>query len=175
MPATDRPEVAARRERLRAWIREKFNGSRKAFLEDAASRGTPLDPTEVSNLQSGGKSFGEVKAQMVELAANMPPGYLVQPQSQTVGLDAEIVRAAIILARKSFKLAHDEELVIERDAELFAQALRAALAKRQMMGVKSGNGSRSGDGKTGSTSSTSGASQDGAETGPKVGRKRRTS
>ncbi|HIE0523775.1 TPA: S24 family peptidase [Stenotrophomonas maltophilia] len=81
MASEDTPVVAARRSRLRAWIKEHFDGSRKAFLEDVASRGGYLDPTEVSNLQSGKKSFGEVKAEQVEIAANMPKGYLVSPLS----------------------------------------------------------------------------------------------
>lgn len=79
MAATDNPTVAARRSRLRAWIQEKFAGSRKAFLEDVAARGGFLDPTEVSNLQTGKKSFGEKKAEQVEIAAGMPKDYLVRP------------------------------------------------------------------------------------------------
>ncbi|HHA2702392.1 TPA: helix-turn-helix transcriptional regulator [Stenotrophomonas maltophilia] len=79
MAADDTPTVAARRARLRAWINENFSGSRKRFLEDAAARGHVLDGTEVSNLQSGKKSFGEVKAAQYEAAAGMPEGYLVSP------------------------------------------------------------------------------------------------
>lgn len=93
--------------------------------------------------------------------------------SQSVGLDGETVRAAIILAKKSFKLAHDEDLLIERDPELFSQALRAALAKRQKMGVKGDIGSRSGDGKVGAARGASGASQDGAKARAKTSRKQR--
>ena len=79
MAAEDTPTVAARRDRLRSWIQERFNGSRKAFLEDVAARGASLDPTEVSNLQTGKKSFGEKKAEQIELAAGMPKDYLVRP------------------------------------------------------------------------------------------------
>jgi len=79
MAADDTPTVAARRVRLREWIRERFAGSRKAFLEDVASRGGELDPTEVSSLQSGKKSFGEKKAEQIEIAAGMPKDYLVRP------------------------------------------------------------------------------------------------
>ncbi|MFZ6696798.1 S24 family peptidase [Stenotrophomonas acidaminiphila] len=81
MAAEDTPLVAARRARLRSWIRDRFQGSRKAFLEDVAARGAFLDPTEVSNLQTGRKSFGEKKAEQVELAAGMPKDYLVRPLS----------------------------------------------------------------------------------------------
>ncbi len=79
MAAEDTPTVAARRDRLRSWIQDRFNGSRKAFLEDVAARGASLDPTEVSNLQTGKKSFGEKKAEQIELAAGMPKDYLVRP------------------------------------------------------------------------------------------------
>ncbi|HFF3031952.1 TPA: helix-turn-helix transcriptional regulator [Stenotrophomonas maltophilia] len=79
MASSDTPTVAARRARLKAWIDENFGGSRKAFLEDVASRGHRLDGTEVSNLQRGNKSFGEVKAAQYEIAAGMPDGYLVSP------------------------------------------------------------------------------------------------
>lgn len=79
MASEDTPTVTARRDRLRSWIQERFNGSRKAFLEDVAARGATLDPTEVSNLQTGRKSFGEKKAEQIELAAGMPKDYLVRP------------------------------------------------------------------------------------------------
>lgn len=79
MASEDTPTVTARRDRLRSWIQERFNGSRKAFLEDVAARGAALDPTEVSNLQTGRKSFGEKKAEQIELAAGMPKDYLVRP------------------------------------------------------------------------------------------------
>jgi hypothetical protein len=79
MSAADTPTVAARRKRLTAWIKQHCGGSRKEFVEAARSRGIKLNPTEVSNLQSGKKSFGEVKAGEYEQAAGMPPGYLVSP------------------------------------------------------------------------------------------------
>jgi hypothetical protein len=79
MPATDSPVVKARRDRLRSWIKERFKGSRKDFVADAEARGHKIDPTEVSNLQTGRKSFGEKKAAALEVQARMPPGYLVTP------------------------------------------------------------------------------------------------
>jgi hypothetical protein len=79
--------VAARRQRLSAWIETRFGGSRKAFLEDAAARGHKIDGTEVSNLRSGKKSFGEKKAAMLEEQAAMPKGYLVEALRPETGLD----------------------------------------------------------------------------------------
>ena len=78
MAASDTELVAARRARLRAWIQDRFGGKRKEFLEEAASRGHKIDASEVSNLQSGAKSFGEKKAAILEEQAAMPAGYLVK-------------------------------------------------------------------------------------------------
>lgn len=79
MSGTDTPIVAARRKRLKAWIADRFGGKRKDYIDDAAVRGHKIDPTEVSNLQSGRKSFGEKKAAMLEEQSDMPAGYLVTP------------------------------------------------------------------------------------------------
>lgn len=105
MASTDTPIVAARRERLRLWIREHHDGSRKAFLDAVKARGVELNPSEVSNLQTGNKSFGENKAAEYESAAGMPRGFLVNaldPVSQPARLDTaklasliETVEAAV--------------------------------------------------------------------------------
>ncbi|WP_052688063.1 hypothetical protein [Xanthomonas sp. MUS 060] len=134
MPAEDNPIVAARRKRLRGWIADKFDSSRKAFLEDVASRGKFLDPTEISNLQSGKRSFGENKAREIELAASMPEGYLVSPLANSTHanlaasesateapLPALLTRAHRILAARGPYSLDDE-----RDAYAFSQAYVAA-------------------------------------------------
>lgn len=124
MAATDSELVAARRARLRSWIRDRFQGSRKSYLEEAASRGYKIDASEVTNLQSGAKSFGEKKAAILEEQSAMPAGYLVKaldpvaepkafavgedpraygmadPQSQAARLDPEKIAAAISFVRQ---------------------------------------------------------------------------
>ena len=67
-------------------------------------------------------------------------------QSQPPRLDAEIILAAIKLAKKSVRLGANEVLDIERSPEEFAAALRNAIALRERLeaehGVKSGSGDR---------------------------------
>lgn len=125
MGAKDRPEVAARRERLSAWIRDRFGDSRKAFLQDAEARGFKLDPTEISNLRNGAKSFAEVKARQIEIAAGMPEGYLVRPlpPSQPQGLDLETLQIALVAVKKAIKKAK-VEIDLYDTAPLIALAYR---------------------------------------------------
>lgn len=146
MTALDAPVVAARRERLRAWIGDRFEGSRKAFIEEAAARGYKIDPTEVSNLQSGKKSFGEKKAAMLEEQAAMPPGYLVTPfkevtkpkTSQSVRLNVEklanlieTVEAAVTQSRRQLP-AHTKAKII---ATLYSHDQAAAASSPQAVQV----------------------------------------
>lgn len=169
MASTDTPLVAARRSRLRLWIQQKHGGSRKEFLEAVKARGFDLNPSEVSNLQTGNKSFGENKAAEYEAAAGMPRGFLVNaldPLSQPARLDTEILLAAITLAKKALRLGAGEELVIERDPELFAQALRTAIAKR--FRLEGGHGTELGtrDGQVGAAGSAARAQEGGASEKP---------
>ncbi|MEN5117470.1 hypothetical protein ABE488_09075 [Luteimonas sp. TWI662] len=170
MSASDTPLVAARRARLKAWIRDQHAGSRKDFVAAAAARGVQLNPTEVSNLQTGQKSFGEKKAAELESAAGMPTGYLVAAlddpamMSHAARLDAEIIRAAILLAKRALRLAHDQDLVIERDPEVFAQALLTAMAQRERMEATRRDEPGSGDGKARPVGSAARAPKDGTVT-----------
>lgn len=90
--------------------------------------------------------------------------------SQWERLDADMIRAAITLAKKSLKLAHGDELVIERDPALFAQALRTAIAADKRKGGEGGSGS--GDGQIGAIGSASSSSKDGSQAEAKPRRKR---
>lgn len=102
------------------------------------------------------------------------PHPLVQaPASQPERLTADIIRSAIILAKKSFRLASDEELVIERDPEVFAQALRTALAAKQRREKEGGTESGSGDGQVGTTRRAKGAAKDGEADQASTGRRRK--
>lgn len=76
--ARDTETVAARRQRLREWIAERFGGSQVAFLADAAQRGAPINQGELSGLLRT-KPFGERRAIKLEKQAAMPEGYLARP------------------------------------------------------------------------------------------------
>jgi len=78
-------------------------------------------------------------------------------KSQSLQLDASTIRHAITLAKKAMRLGAGEELVIEHDPEVFAQALRAALATREQREKEHGIRYGSGDGEVGGASSASGA------------------
>ncbi len=67
---TDRSPVSLRRERLKQWIDERFNGSQAAFVA-----ATGINQGELSGLLKS-KSFGEKRAASLEAAAKMPAGYL---------------------------------------------------------------------------------------------------
>lgn len=71
----DTPKVAARRRRLAEWIEANYEPGRQqaAFVE-----ATGIAQSEVSQLLKD-KSFAEKKAESIEKAAGMPPGYLVDP------------------------------------------------------------------------------------------------
>lgn len=69
--------------------------------------------------------------------------------SQSLGLDAITIGSAITLAKKAFRLGAGEELVIERDPEAFAQALRTAIAMRMRLEEADVVRSGSGDGQAG--------------------------
>ena len=126
MAATDTPLVAARRIRLREWIKTRHGGSRQSFLEAAEANGFALNPSEVSNLQNGKKSFGENKAAQYELAAGMPPGYLVKaldPPSQPAGLDLDTLRVALVALQEA-AAAEDLEIDLYKSAPIIAFAYR---------------------------------------------------
>lgn len=76
--AKDTETVAARRQRLREWIAERFSGSQVAFLADAAKRGQRINQGELSGLLRS-KPFGERRAIKLEKQAAMPDGYLAHP------------------------------------------------------------------------------------------------
>jgi len=59
-----------RRQNLRLWIEEKFEGSQARFVD-----ATGINQGELSALLKD-KSFGEKKARKLELLAGMPEGYL---------------------------------------------------------------------------------------------------
>jgi len=71
------PIVKARRERLQEWIDTHYGGSRSAFIQAAS-----IHHGELSGLLRT-KSFGERRAESLEKAAGMPPGYLVSPLIET--------------------------------------------------------------------------------------------
>ncbi|WP_242691101.1 S24 family peptidase [Lysobacter enzymogenes] len=73
MSADDRPEVALRRRRLKAWIDTHFRGRKADFI-----RAYGLNQGEISGLLRT-KSFGEKRAASLEAATGMPPGYLSAP------------------------------------------------------------------------------------------------
>lgn len=75
---TDDP-AQVRREQLRRWIAERFNGEQVQFISDCASRDYHLNQGELSGLLKQ-KSFGEKKARALEAAAGMPHRYLDTPQ-----------------------------------------------------------------------------------------------
>lgn len=112
----------------------RHGGSRKTFLESAKLRGFDLNPSEVSNLQTGNKSFGENKAAEYEAAAGMPPGYLVKaldPVSQLQRLPTRIILRAIQLMREATNKVEGEAVDVEEDPELFAELLQLATLEPQ--------------------------------------------
>lgn len=87
----DSPIVAARRERLRQWIEDRHAGVQAGFVA-----ATGINQGELSLLLKN-KSFGERKAEAIEVAAGMPTGYLtnaldVQPPSGVVGRASQPAR-----------------------------------------------------------------------------------
>ena len=147
MSADDSPLVRARRTRLKAWIGARFAGSRKDFVDEAATRGHKLDAAEMTSLQNGHRSFGEKKAAMLETQAAMPQGYLVkaldpypdgtlqafpeltpaqaamQSRSQLQRLDPDVLRIAATTARE----IAGRPLDLVQDAEFIAQTYNAVM------------------------------------------------
>lgn len=166
MPSADTPLVAARRAKLKAWIRDRHEGSRKLFLEAVAVRGVTLNPTEVSNLQTGGKSFGEKKAAELETAAGMPPGYLVAALddvdllSHAERLDVAMIRHTIKRMREATKLSEGQAVNVEADPELFVELLRLSIIEARENGDGE-RGVRQAGGPGGRTSGTAGKTKDG--------------
>lgn len=76
--ARDTEIVAARRARLAEWIDRECGGSQTAFIAAAKTRGYNVNQGELSALLKD-KSFGENKAQTLEIQGAMPKGYLVHP------------------------------------------------------------------------------------------------
>ncbi|WP_430544464.1 helix-turn-helix domain-containing protein [Stenotrophomonas maltophilia] len=93
--------------------------------------------------------------------------------SQVARLNADIVTSAIAVARKALDLATGETFDVEQSPDLFAQALRVALAADLRKQGKVTDGSRPGDGQAGATDRFARATEDGRETPAGTGRKRR--
>lgn len=96
----DTPTVAARRARLKEWIDAHHRGVQADFRSKIG-----INQGELSALLNGGKSFGEKKAEAIEVAAGMPSGHLVRPlsdntstKSQPTRLDLDKLRSAIEVA-----------------------------------------------------------------------------
>jgi len=85
MNSRDNPIVAARRERLQAWIDEHYHGSQAAFAAAAA-----VNQGELSGLLRT-KSFGEKRAASLEAAAGMPVGFLIAPN---IEVNTQVVRSS---------------------------------------------------------------------------------
>lgn len=133
------------------------------------------DPKQVNQWWGKGsaRGIGPQLARELEAHFGKPRGWLDNDHSQLQRLDAEIIRSAITLAKKSFHLVHGEELVIERDPEAFSQALRTAIAMRQRR--ESENvGSGSGDGQAGAAGGAAGEQEDGQKAEPARSRKRKS-
>lgn len=78
MPAAATPStayVAMRRNQLRRWIDEHYDGSQTNFIDACAKRGHLINQGELSGLLKK-KSFGDKKARSLELIAGMPERYL---------------------------------------------------------------------------------------------------
>jgi hypothetical protein len=92
--------------------------------------------------------------------------------SQAQRLDEAIVRTAIGIAKKANGLATGEKLVIDDAPEIFAQALRVAIAsdKRNTGGV---DGSGSGDGQAGAADRFARTAENGHEAKPAAGGRRK--
>ncbi|OUL25863.1 hypothetical protein BV378_14095 [Nostoc sp. RF31YmG] len=112
-------------------------------------------------------------AREVEKLMGKPVGWLDNDHSQSERLDAEIIRAAITLAKQAFRLGAGDELIIERDPEAFVLALRAALATRERMEEQDGVRSGSRDEQVGTVGGTSRAPEDGEATGSPPHRRKR--
>jgi hypothetical protein len=89
MPANDSPIVAARRQRLQAWIDAHFAGSQSDFIRDLTARGHVINQGELSGLLRN-KSFGEKKAEKLEEQTGMPKGYLVYPTDSAKLTDSRL-------------------------------------------------------------------------------------
>lgn len=111
-------------------------------------------------------------AREVEAIMGKPRGWLDNDHSQDIGLDAALVRAAILLAKEALRVGAGEVFVVERDPEAFAQALRTALAAREMLEVKHEVRSRPGDGEARHIGSRKSPTEDQAKGRPSTGRKR---
>lgn len=93
--------------------------------------------------------------------------------SQVARLDADIVSSAIAVVRKALDLATGETFDVEQSPDLFAQALRVALAADLRKQGKRSDGSRSGAGQVGTADRAARAAEDGRETGTHGSRKRK--
>lgn len=94
--------------------------------------------------------------------------------SQVARLDAAIVNAAITVARRALDLAIGETFDVEQSPDLFAQALRVALAADlRKQGKVGGDGSRPGDGQAGPVDRPARAAKAGGEAEAGPSRKRR--
>lgn len=93
--------------------------------------------------------------------------------SQVARLDAAIVESAIAVARKALDLATGETFDVDQSPDLFAQALRVALAADLRKQGKVADGSRPGDGQAGATDRFARSTKDGTEAQVGTGRRRR--
>ncbi|AWB80081.1 helix-turn-helix domain-containing protein [Stenotrophomonas maltophilia group sp. CASM26] len=93
--------------------------------------------------------------------------------SQVARLNADIVVAAIAVVRKALDLATGETFDVEQSPDLFAQALRVALAADLRKQGKRTDGSRSGDGQASSADRAARAAEVGREAQAHGGRKRK--
>ncbi|MGE6331832.1 helix-turn-helix domain-containing protein [Stenotrophomonas sp. NPDC077659] len=93
--------------------------------------------------------------------------------SQVARLDADIVNSAIAVVRKALDLATGETFDVEQSPDLFAQALRVALAADLRKQGKGNDGSRSGNGQAGAADRATRTTEDGREAQAYGGRKRK--
>lgn len=152
-------------------------GVTQAYLADQMD----VTPGFISQFASGHRPIPWDKAELLAALLNTAPEQISVEYarlkehfatSQAQRLDEAIVRTAIGIAKKATGLATGEKLVIDDAPEIFAQALRVAMAsdKRKTGGV---DGSGSGDGQAGAADRFARAAKDGHEAKPATGRRRK--
>lgn len=94
--------------------------------------------------------------------------------SQVTRLDEAIVMSAIGVARKALGLATGDVFEVEQSPDLFAQALRVAMAAEIRKQGKGIDGSRQGDGQAGGADRFARPAQDGRQAAAGRGGKRKT-
>lgn len=148
-------------------IRQEFPSERQLAIRLNKS------PNQVNQWFGKGaaRAIQSDSAREVERVMGKPKGWLDNDHSQSERLDAEMIQAAITLAKKAFRLGAGEELVIERDPEAFAQALRTALAQRERMEGEHVIRPGSGDGQAGAIGGTAGTQEDGEASRPAASRR----